>query len=624
MRFPLAARARRLAALAPAVVASWSVLVGLPLAPQEGRPGHLETTVVPLTGPAARSDGRTSSTSATATDGWSSSVEVDDGTQMVALTWDDATAPTAALAVRSRGADGRWSDWVHVDADEQADEGPDAATGETGNGRAGVGPIWLGRDGAEQVQVRVDDGAFPDLTLQAMRWIDPVGPAGDPAGAEPDGPGIIGRSAWAPGGWRGDNAGCPASPPASDRLAFAVVHHTVNANDYTQSQVAGILAGIYRYETDGLGWCDMAYNFIIDRFGRTWQGRSGDLGLPIIGGHSKGFNTDSVGVAFLGQFQPGASPPASSPTEEARTALYELLAWKFSIHGLDPRSEVTVRSLGSTKYPEGQSVRIPRITGHRAISLTSCPGDNLQRHLPTTRAAVDFLEAVSATPERWAPFANPREHARRQYLDGLGREPTNTEAAWWADRMQRGGASPADLTRDLLQSSEASLRTWSIPRLYLAYFLRPPEHDGLRFWWNRYHAGTSSLGAISQAFASSSEFTNRYGDLGDEAFVRRVYQNVLQREPDASGLAFWTGQLDRGVRSRGGVMTGFSESGEFVRNTFARVGAIVVHEALLGRAPTASEYTTWTQRIVESGSLGPRVSQILGSNEYRRRIQSLG
>src|SRR3546814_12934624 len=75
------------------------------------------------------------------------------------------------------------------------------------------------------------------------------------------------------------------------------VHHTVNANDYRSWQTAGILRGIYRYHTKTLGWFDIGYNFLIDRFGRIWEGRSGGIGNLVQGAHTLGFNHTSVGVA---------------------------------------------------------------------------------------------------------------------------------------------------------------------------------------------------------------------------------------------------------------------------------------------------------------------------------------
>ncbi len=74
-------------------------------------------------------------------------------------------------------------------------------------------------------------------------------------------------------------------------------------------------------------------------------------------------------------------------------------------------------------------------------------------------------------------------------------------------------------------------------------------------------AGTT-LSSVSDNFASSGEFQTMYGSLSNRDFVRRVYLNVMGREPDAAGYDYWVGLLNRGTR-RGEVMVGFSESAEF-------------------------------------------------------------
>ncbi|HSL56729.1 MAG TPA: DUF4214 domain-containing protein, partial [Acidimicrobiales bacterium] len=114
-------------------------------------------------------------------------------------------------------------------------------------------------------------------------------------------------------------------------------------------------------------------------------------------------------------------------------------------------------------------------------------------------------------------------------------------------------------------SVTAARRAASVDRLFLAYFLRDPDPIG-RSWWASLHAAGRPLTAISLEFARSAEFAARYGQLTDTDFVRLVYGNVLQRDPDALGLAYWTGMLAQG-RTRGWVMVGFSESPEFVSRT---------------------------------------------------------
>jgi len=124
----------------------------------------------------------------------------------------------------------------------------------------------------------------------------------------------------------------------------------------------------------------------------------------------------------------------------------------------------------------------------------------------------------------------------------------------------------------------------NIARLYAAAFNRSPDVAGLDFWEDVYtnNVGTGAKAAgyytalaqtddgsgmsIAAGFMQSSEFTNRYGTLTDTGFVNALYQNVLGRLPDQSGLNFWLDQLAHGT-SRATVLVGFAESPENVLKT---------------------------------------------------------
>jgi hypothetical protein len=101
-----------------------------------------------------------------------------------------------------------------------------------------------------------------------------------------------------------------------------------------------------------------------------------------------------------------------------------------------------------------------------------------------------------------------------------------------------------------------------IQRLYLGYFLRLADADGLTYWTGQRQAGVT-LAQVSEQFALSAEFQTRYGQADNAAFVDLVYLNVLGRQPDAEGRAYWINQLQQGM-TRGELMTGFTESAEFV------------------------------------------------------------
>lgn len=106
----------------------------------------------------------------------------------------------------------------------------------------------------------------------------------------------------------------------------------------------------------------------------------------------------------------------------------------------------------------------------------------------------------------------------------------------------------------------------SATRLYAAYFLRQPEPAGLRYWVSQIDGGRS-LNDVSEFFARSPEFINRYGSLTNAEFVDLIYRNVLGRPAEPAGRAFWLAALDQRTMTRGAVMVGFSESPEFVRKT---------------------------------------------------------
>ncbi len=100
-------------------------------------------------------------------------------------------------------------------------------------------------------------------------------------------------------------------------------------------------------------------------------------------------------------------------------------------------------------------------------------------------------------------------------------------------------------------------------RLYLAYFRREPDAGGLAYWTGRMVAGLP-LVAVSEEFARSVEFVSTYGALTSGDFVKLVYRNVLGREADAGGYSHWAPLVEGRALTRGAMMVGFSESPEFI------------------------------------------------------------
>lgn len=128
--------------------------------------------------------------------------------------------------------------------------------------------------------------------------------------------------------------------------------------------------------------------------------------------------------------------------------------------------------------------------------------------------------------------------------------------------------------------------TDSVVRLYSAYFLRAPDASGIDFWIREYSENNRTLAEMSEFFSDSTEFLGLYGSLNNRQFVDLIYQNILGRQGEASGVDFWTGRLDQGLENRGEVMLKFSEGPEYVSLTGT-------YPPLAGHYQWYPEGTTW-------------------------------
>ncbi|WP_189312528.1 peptidoglycan recognition protein family protein [Streptomyces brasiliensis] len=160
----------------------------------------------------------------------------------------------------------------------------------------------------------------------------------------------------------------------------AFVHHTASGNKYTCSQAPSVIRGIYRYHVKSMGWRDIGYNFVVDKCGNIYEGRAGGVTKAVMGAHTLGFNSDSMGIAVIGTFN-SAKPPAASVT-----AIAKLTAWKLGLFGANPKGKTYLKSGGGNLYPKGKNVRLNVISGHRDGYATDCPGKKLYSKLGSARS----------------------------------------------------------------------------------------------------------------------------------------------------------------------------------------------------------------------------------------------
>jgi uncharacterized protein with LGFP repeats len=310
---------------------------------------------------------------------------------LVGFTWDGEAEPAISVRVSEDGE--LWEDWTTVPT--HADGAPDPARPEPGPSGAEDGasaPVWAGQ--AEYVQYRLSRRP-PDLRLEfvnstgtataadrvetAARSLvnDGVLVVAGLAAAEAgdSAPDMVSRERW------GAEDCAPRRQPDTGKVKAAFVHHTVTANSYTRSEARSMVLGICRYHRNTLGWDDIGYNFLVDRFGTLYEGRAGGIGRAVVGAQTQGFNNQSTGIANLGTY--------GSHRQSGRgiRAMARLIRWKLPLHGQPTKGRTTLISQGGehNPYRRGQAVTLKRISGHRDGSMTECPGNRLYGQLRDLR-----------------------------------------------------------------------------------------------------------------------------------------------------------------------------------------------------------------------------------------------
>ncbi|WP_327414325.1 peptidoglycan recognition protein family protein [Streptomyces sp. NBC_01233] len=180
-------------------------------------------------------------------------------------------------------------------------------------------------------------------------------------------------------GWGADESLREKAFVYTSTVKAAFVHHSASGNNYACKDAPAVLRSLYRYHVISSGWRDLGYNFAVDKCGTVYEGRAGGVSKAVLGAHTMGFNTNSMGVVVLGSYA-SAAPPAVAVDAVAR-----LTAWKLGLFGRDPRAKTTLTSGGGNRYPKGRKVSMNVISGHRDGFATECPGKRLYGKLPTTR-----------------------------------------------------------------------------------------------------------------------------------------------------------------------------------------------------------------------------------------------
>ena len=141
----------------------------------------------------------------------------------------------------------------------------------------------------------------------------------------------------------------------------------------------------------------------------------------------------------------------------------------------------------------------------------------------------------------------------------------------------------------------------NLVELYIASFNRAPDSVGLDYWGGRLSDGMS-LQDIAKSFFVQPETVAAYpSNMPTSDFVTKVYNNVLSRGPDSTGLNYWVGELNNGHVTKDSFLLAI------INGAMAPTGSAVDRQTLANKESVGEHYaiyqglnnsTTWAKDVM--------------------------
>jgi serralysin len=121
--------------------------------------------------------------------------------------------------------------------------------------------------------------------------------------------------------------------------------------------------------------------------------------------------------------------------------------------------------------------------------------------------------------------------------------------------------------------------------LYQAAFDRAPDVEGLGYWIGEVDNGANIVSDVALNFILSEEFISLYGaSIEVPEFITLLYQNVLDRTPDAPGYIYWLNEFAEAGDSlayRAGLLNNFAISAENIGNVADQIVNGIQYQAFV-------------------------------------------
>ncbi len=200
----------------------------------------------------------------------------------------------------------------------------------------------------------------------------------------------------------------------------------------------------------------------------------------------------------------------------------------------------------------------------------------------------------------WFSFAdNPEfeesdedKYVRQSFATFLGQQPTDSQMNTWRAKLEASGKKAVALELAKSDHFSGSL----INEIYVSALGRASDAKGRAYWLSQMNSGVA-FEEIGIYFYGSAEYYKISGST-PEKFVDNLYRDLLLRESDAKGRAYWVGQMRSGTLDQSGVVEFFYESAE---SQYTR--AQLLYKAVMGEKATSAKAWTYSKRLDSVGDV---------------------
>lgn len=319
---------------------------------------------------------------------------------MAAASWpSDVDSPDV---VEFQGKDlntGEWGDWLSAELMTDIDENASEAVWVGPSSAVNVRAFRDGIDISEQLTAHL-------ITTSESRSDVRLASSGGGTGVTRILPATVTPGTGAPTfitreEWNADTVDTSRLSYAKELKAICI-HHTGGSNTYTAAQSPQVVRGMFTYHTKTLGWADLGYNVVVDKYGQIFEGRAGGLHRNVAGAHARGFNTGSCGISVMGDYMDIPVPTA------ALNAIATVAAWKLASTFTQDVYGTETWTVTTSNVKRSGTFSMPHLFAHRDVNYTDCPGDTYYGQLPNLRSLVQqklngFKESY---PEHLVAYVN--------------------------------------------------------------------------------------------------------------------------------------------------------------------------------------------------------------------------